>query len=307
MRFTLLAAIALSGAASAMSAAPLTTPFEFDRGELAFRASIAGQPVLVLLDTGVDPSGLDLATADQLHLPVRRNAGGEASGEGGGASALAYPATIVGLSIGNRSYPPFAAAASDMSGMSRGYGRPLQAVLGYSFLHRQPVLVNYVGHTLSFLRRGEEARALTSSCKVRFEQPLRLLTGLHWPVISGFRIGNTSAPVSLDTGSNAGVALYQSALSMPGVRAALKEAGTVEHGGFRGNAVISTYKLGTTIGFGPFNLPPGQAVTVREDVGSTKTRVANVGNQVFAAMKLKMLLDYPGRRIVFWSGCADRG
>ncbi len=303
MRSILIAAMALTGWVSKSAARPLTVPFAFDRGELAFDAEIDGHPVFVMLDTGVDPSGIDLATAERLGLLVEKRAGGEASGEGDGRSAMAYPSRIVGLSIAGRRFAPFVALASDMTGLSEGYGRPLHAVLGYSFLRRHAVLVDYPNNRLSFIDRRADVGALTRGCGTHWEQPLRLLKGLNWPVISGFHIGAATAPVSLDTGSNAGVALYQSALALPGVRAALTNAGTVEHGGFRGSARISAYTFNAGIGFGPFELPPGQAVTVRSEIGSPSTRVANVGNQVLARMRLKMLVDYPGRRIAFWGSC----
>lgn len=301
-RLSAIAAIGLGGAAA--PSASVTVPFDFSKGEVAFEAQISGKALYGLLDTGVDPSAIDLGTAEHLHLQVQRRGAGEASGEGGGRSAPAYPSRIVGLSISGRRYPPVAAIASDMRGMSEDYGRPLHFILGYSFLKHQPVLIDYVEDRLSFIERAADAAPLVSMCRTHFEQPLRLLKGLNWPVISGFRFGGAAAPVSLDTGLNSGVALYQAALSLGDVQARLRAAGTVSHGGFRGDATISAYRLDETIGFGPFDLPAGQAVTVRKDAGSPETRVANVGNPVLAAMKLKMLLDYPAGRIDFWGDCS---
>lgn len=279
-------------------------PFDFSKGELAFDATIAGARVHGLLDTGVDPSVIDLATAEMLHLQVNKQAGGEASGEGESKSSVAYPSKITGIKIGGRQTASINAVASDMREMSDAYGRPLNFVFGYSFLKHQPVLVDYTSNTLSFLTRGDDAAKVVGRCGVRFQQPLNLLKGLNWPVIPAFRLGGAAAPVSLDTGSNSGLALYQAALTFGNVHGHLKGVGTVSHGGFRGDAKISTYELDTPVGFGPFQLPSGQAVTVRKDAGSLDTRVANVGNRVFAAMKLKMLLDYPANRIVFWGSCS---
>jgi len=45
-------------------------------------------------------------------------------------------------------------------------------------------------------------------------------------------------------------------------------------------------------------------VTVRNESGSDSTRVANVGNALFAAMKLKMLLNYRGRTMTFYGDCS---
>ena len=92
--------------------------------------------------------------------------------------------------------------------------------------------------------------------------------------------------------------------ALPGVRAALRVTGVVTHAGARGAASAKAYALDEPIGFGPFSLPPGQAVTVRDEVGSATTRIANVGNPTYAALKLKVLLDYRARRMTFYGDCS---
>jgi hypothetical protein len=96
--------------------------------------------------------------------------------------------------------------------------------------------------------------------------------------------------------------LYQAALALPGISAALKETGETTATGARGGTKVKTYVLELPVGFGPFSLPAGQAVTVRKTPGSD-TRIANVGNQLFAAMGLKMLLDYKERMMTFYGAC----
>ncbi len=49
-------------------------------------------------------------------------------------------------------------------------------------------------------------------------------------------------------------------------------------------------------------MPAGQAVTVRKTPGSD-TRIANIGNKLFAAMGLKMILDYKDRAMTFYGVC----
>ncbi|WP_176595359.1 hypothetical protein [Sphingobium sp. 15-1] len=39
------------------------------------------------------------------------------------------------------------------------------------------------------------------------------------------------------------------------------------------------------------------------DLGSIDTRVANVGNKLLAAMKLKLLLDYRHKKMGFYGNC----
>ena len=71
----------------------------------------------------------------------------------------------------------------------------------------------------------------------------------------------------------------------------------------RGDATMKTYVLNATVGFGPFSLPAGQVVVASGQAGSADTRLANIGNRLFAALKLKMLLDYRARQMTFYGDC----
>jgi hypothetical protein len=110
-------------------------------------------------------------------------------------------------------------------------------------------------------------------------------------------------PVTLDTGSNGGIALFQSALDLPGVRASITENGMVTHQGFRGATIARSYVFNSPVGFGPFSVPPGQPVMLHDEKGSKGNRVANVGNKLFDAMGLKVLLNYPARMMTFYGDC----
>jgi hypothetical protein len=57
------------------------------------------------------------------------------------------------------------------------------------------------------------------------------------------------------------------------------------------------------VGFGPFTLPAGQVVKLTKAADANDRRVANVGNALFAAMNLKILLDYPAKMIRFYGDC----
>ena len=54
----------------------------------------------MLLDTGLDPSAIDLKRAEAMGLSVHRDAGEEAAGEGNDASAQIYPTAIDQLASG---------------------------------------------------------------------------------------------------------------------------------------------------------------------------------------------------------------
>jgi hypothetical protein len=284
-------------------AAPLSVPFDFSRGTIGLDATIGGRPVYVMLDTGVNPSAIDINRAEALGLKVDRGVSGEASGVGDAKSARVFAATVAGLAIGSRDFGPVEALASDMSPVSAAYGRTLDAVLGYSFLKDKVVLIDYPNRRLELLDRIAEARPTIRSCRQRWNLALQALNDDNWPVIPNFRFGSSAGPVTLDTGSNGGIGLFERALELRGLRPALVESGDVEHTGFRGNEKSKTYELKESVGFGPFRLPAGQVVTLTKASSATDKRVANIGNQLFAAMNLKIILNYPAKEILFFGNC----
>ena len=69
---------------------------------------------------------------------------------------------------------------------------------------------------------------------------------------------------------------------------------------------VKTFVLNMPVGFGPFTLPAGQIVSLRAAANPSDNRAANVGNKFFAALNLRMLLDYRARQMVFYGDCKDR-
>lgn len=297
-----LLAAPLAGATA--SPDPLTIPFDFSHSAIEMEVTVKGVPLHVILDTGVDPSVIDLAEAGKLGLAVDRGDGGEASGFGDGKGAAIFPVTVDGIAVGGRGFAPFPAVATDMGGISGGLGRKLDGVLGYSFLSDKIVLIDYPGAKLAFLGGVRDAGPLIRGCRARWTVPLRTVDS--FPIIPGFRLGKAIAPVSFDTGSTGAVGLFQSALDLPGVRPALREAGTITRTGARGEAKSISYVFDAPVGFGPFSLPAGVKMSTYADTGSRDTRVANVGNRLLAAMNLKVLLDYRGKSMTFYGNCGRR-
>jgi hypothetical protein len=286
----------------AASAASLTVPFDYSRSAIGLDVSVRGKPLYMILDTGVDPSLIDTADAEALGLKMDKGASGEASGEGDAKEAKVFPATIDGLSIAGRGFPAVEALSMSTDTLSASYGRKLDGVLGYSFLTDKIVLIDYAAKQLSVLDRPVDAMASIHRCTKRWTIPLNGFPDDSIPAVPDFRLGSASGTISLDTGSNRGVSLYQAALALPDVKEALTETGESTATGARGGTKVKTYTFEAPIGFGPFTLPAGQAVTVRKTPGSD-ARVANIGNQTFAAMGLKMLLDYKNRMMTFYGVC----
>jgi len=191
----------------------------------------------------------------------------------------------------------------DMGTLSTRYGRALDGVLGYSFLADKIVLIDYPQHTISILDRPADALPAALNCRKHWSIALKSTANDSVPILPDFRFGAISAPIALDTGSNGGIALYPAALALPGLRADLVEKGEATYTGARGDAKGKTYTLKVPVGFGPFALPAGQVVTLEDTKGVVDVRIANFGNRLLAAMKLKVLLDYRDRVITFYGNC----
>jgi hypothetical protein len=299
------AAIVLANALAAGPAfgSALDIPFDFSHKAIGIDITVHGTPLFVLLDTGVDPSVITTARADSLGLKVDRASGGEASGYGESKSATVYPTTIDGLAIRGRSFAPIDALTADITAASHGYGREIDGVLGYSFLKDKIVLINYSAQKVLILDRAADAGPVVRLCRTHWSTPLQFLNGDNTPIIANFRFGSSSGPATLDTGSNGGISLFDRALESPDVKAALVEQGEVEHAGARGVAKSKTYSFKAPVGFGPFSLPGGQSVDRVKAGSPDDKRFANIGNHLFAEMKLTILLNYRAKRLTFYGGC----
>lgn len=280
----------------------LRVPFDFSQSEIGIDATVNGEPLYIMLDTGVDPSVIDLQRAEALHLKIDRNAGGQISGFGNTEQPTAFPTTIEGLAISGHKFGSFDALASDLSALSAKYGRRLDAVIGYSFLQDKIVLIDYPGRTLLLLDRPSAAKSATKSCRTKWSAPMQLLEGENWPLIPQLRLGDAVVSATLDTGSSSFIILYDGAVEMPGVRSALVEKGEVKAGGFQGDEKREEFVLNKPIGFARFELPPGRTVTLRHVKGSS-SNMANVGNKFFASLGLRMMLDYRNRTMTFFGDC----
>lgn len=283
--------------------AALEIPFDYSRNAIGIDITVHGVPLFVILDTGVDPSVIASARTESLGLKVDRASGGEASGLGDSKSATVYPTTIDGLAIRGRSFAPIDALMANLSAMSRGYGRDIDGVLGYSFLKDKIVLINYAAQRVWILDQATDAGPVVRLCRTHWSTAMQFLDGDNTPIISNFRFGSSSGPITLDTGSNGGISLFDRAFESPDVKAALVEQGEIVHAGARGDAKSKTYLFKAPVGFGPFSLPAGQGVNRIKAERPDDKRFANIGNRLFADMKLTILLNYRTKKLAFYGSC----
>ena len=282
-------------------ASATTIPFDFTHNAIALTATVKGRPLNVLLDTGVNPSVIDLGRATALGLLLNRKAAGQGNGEGG-KTTLAIPTVIPVPNIGGHDFKSVEALATDLSPISKTYGRAVDGVFGYSFLSSNAVLIDYPSRTLT-IRAGGSGRDLAPHCRRRYDIPFTSNDNDQFPVVRSFRFGGVEAPVTLDTGSSRMIGFYRSASEIPAIRNALVVKDTAGGSSFGGSYTTRNAILTIPFGIGPFVLPAGQEVSVMPGNGVPGKRIANAGNGFLAALKAKLLIDYPNKRLVLFSDC----
>ena len=126
----------------------LEIPFDFLHNQIVLRGVLNGHgPYNLILDTGTLASTIDLQVARELGLPL----GAEATSEGVGAGhSTGRHTTFVDLQIGGIAVHRLDAAVFDLSGISRGLGRPLHGVLGFGFLDSRITQIDYFQRRIRF-------------------------------------------------------------------------------------------------------------------------------------------------------------
>jgi predicted aspartyl protease len=124
-------------------------PFDFYRNEIILQVKVNGKgPYNMMLDTGTDPSAVDLNTAKDIGLNLHP-LGKPGTGGGTEVNLLYYTAMplveVAGFSVKN-----VATLAIDLSKMSERLGKPLHGVLGHSVLNGRIVQIDYPNRVVRF-------------------------------------------------------------------------------------------------------------------------------------------------------------
>src|SRR5262245_59281450 len=102
-----------------------------------------------MLDTGTDPSALDLKLANELGLKL--GDGGEGTG-GGTNSAKVFETKLATVKLGSiQANNMEALAGESISMIAEKLGRPIRVILGKSFLQGRIFQIDYPHQTLRFL------------------------------------------------------------------------------------------------------------------------------------------------------------
>jgi predicted aspartyl protease len=196
-------------------------PFEFFRNEIIVQVKVDGKgPFNMMLDTGTDPSAVDLATAKELGLKLS-SAGGPVSG-GGTDRNLAYETRLPLVECGGLTAKNVVALALDLSKVGERLGKPLHGVLGHSLLNGRIVQIDYPNRVVRFYSQPPFAKAArqanTSKRTVlsfRYEDNV---------LIDDVFVNGKKITGNLDTGSSGSFNLTPAAVSYLGLEEEVNRA-----------------------------------------------------------------------------------
>lgn len=205
-------------------------PFELFHNSIVVQATVNGKgPFNMLLDTGVDPSVIDLNTAKTIGLKL---AVAGYQGTGGGTEAnLAHETRLPLVQLGKLAARDVDATAIDMSKTSAALGKPIQGVLGYSLLKDRIVQIDYPKQVVRFYATSPyQNKTHGSNAK-----PTQLTFSYRDDVLAnGVSVNGKPIIANVDTGDNGSFQLTPAAVAKLGLQTQVANAKISRSVGFNG-------------------------------------------------------------------------
>jgi hypothetical protein len=266
-------------------------------------AGPGGRPLHVLLDTGTDPSAIDLGLARRLGLRL----GDFALGSDAASDAVPFTeTTLPWLRLGELTLRDVYALAVDLSQLPF----KVDLVLGYNVLSNLTLSIDYAAATLHLSHPDLE---LPEPGPHGATLPLSFFE--HFPAIAGAALLDADGPagacpialplVTIDTGSNGDLTLGPDLAAQAGLRhGAESVAGSTGQGFVGGCAVLQG--TAAALRLGPFALAD-VAIDAPESRAGDLGRAgrANLGNGILARFA-RVTLDYRRALCVLEPPAADK-
>jgi predicted aspartyl protease len=247
-------------------------------------AGPGGHPLTVLLDTGTDPSAIDLGLARRLGLRL----GEFAMGQSAASNAVPFTETILPwLRLGDFTFRDLFVLAVDLGGTPF----PVDIVLGYNVLRQLVFRVDYVNNMLSLSHPDLGMPELSPQGAL-----LPLTFFEHFPALQDVTLcDQVHLPLAtIDTGSNGGLTLGPDLAARLGLQpngsAVVSALGT----GFGGGCEVLVGQA-DLVRVGPFALCGVDLDTPGNGTGDLRRNGrANIGNRLLARFA-SITLDYERR------------
>ncbi len=272
---------------------PAEIPFEFTHNEIVVQVKIGGKgPYSVLIDTDTDPSAIDLATARELGL-VQSSKSYPASGGGNDANAFHLTHLSV-VELGNITVKDVSAGTIDLAKLSAKMERPIQGVLGYSFLRDRIIQIDYPQSKIRFYAESPYPGILNAPNTVNtIAVPFRYDEGV---LIDSVFVNGQKMKATLDTGSSGAFALTPEAIATLGLEEAARDGNTEEFVGYNGKYESKTGIL-KSVRLGRLSVDSTQATFWLPGTGHDKKKFqVNIGNDFFK--DFVMTFDFRAKIVV---------
>ena len=266
--------------------------FDSPKHQVVVRVRLGGQgPFAMLLDTGTDPSAIDLALAKRLRPPADTTLH-EGDGEGV-EPILAFAWDMVDLEVGKLRADTVEAAAIDLTKISEKLGMRVDGVLGYSFLRGRIVQIDYRRGRLRFY---DTSPPLSRPESVELEMTLDPADPM--PRFAG-RINRRNVLLLYDSGSSHSIAVVGRSIERLGLKAAFDAARPDSAFGYGGRAETRMGILPAVVigAFGFHDVPCVFGVRGYGESWDPGTEAGKIGGALLEGMVVT--LDYPQRRIRF--------
>lgn len=243
-----------------------------------------GRPLTVLLDTGTDPSAIDLGLAQRLGLRL----GEFALGQGAASDAIPFTETVLPwLRLGDLTIRDLFALALDLSNAPFG----VDLVLGYNVLRQVVLQIDYAQRMLRLSHPDLGTPRLSPPGAL-----LHLTFFEHFPALANVTLDDeVCLPLAtIDTGSNSGLTLGPDLAAHIGLRRGARTATPSQAAGFGGSCEVLLGQA-ESMRLGPFALRDIELDTPGDGVGDLRRAGrANIGNRLLARFAT-VTLDYERR------------
>jgi hypothetical protein len=258
-------------------------PLIFEPQLLRCVAAGAGKyPLTVLLDTGTDPSAIDLNLAKRLGLRL----GDFAFGQDALSNRVPYAETIVPwLRLGDLQLHNLFALALDLSAAPFN----VDMVLGYNVLCQ---LILHIDYVRGVVRLGHPDMGLCPSLLSGITMPLTFFE--HFPAVAGATLGeDVDLPlVTIDTGSNGGLTLGPDLAARMGLRPDAETVTVAQGAGFSNTSRDILCSQASLLRLGSVDLHNIELDTPGSGTGDLcRSGRANMGNRILARFS-SITLDY---------------
>ena len=203
-------------------------PFDFYRNEIIVQVKVNGKgPFNMMLDTGTDPSAVDLNTAKDIGLKLHPLG---KPGEGGGTDVnLTYYTELPLVEVSGFTVKNVETLAIDLSKVSERLGKPLHGVLGHSVLNGRIVQIDYPNRVVRFYSQPLFSKVANT--------PKRSVLSFRYAdnvLLDDVFVNGKKVVANLDTGSNGTFNLTPAAVGYLGLEEEFNQAPVSTDVGYNG-------------------------------------------------------------------------